>query len=66
MPLWSLNDRKKSTKTGKNFRGGREEFFWLANIYTPAVGGGRFSPHFFPDSTKLYFINSLIFRFWSE
>ena len=26
---------KKSTKTGKNFRGGGEEFFWLARIYTP-------------------------------
>ena len=27
---------KKSAKTGKNFRGGGEEFFWLARIYTPA------------------------------
>ena len=26
---------KKSTKKGKNFRGGGEEFFWLARIYTP-------------------------------
>ena len=26
---------KKSTKTGKNFRGGGEGFFWLARIYTP-------------------------------
>ena len=32
-----LKYRKKSTKTGKNFRGGGEEFFWLARIYTPAV-----------------------------
>ena len=31
-----LKYRKKSTKTGKNFRGGGE-FFWLARIYTPAV-----------------------------
>ena len=31
-----LKYRKKSTKTGKNFRGGGEEFFWLARIYTPA------------------------------
>ena len=26
IPLWSLNDRKKSTKTGKNFRGGGKNF----------------------------------------
>ena len=25
---------KKSTKTGKNFRGGGGEFFWLARVYT--------------------------------
>ena len=30
-----LKYRKKSTKTGKNFRGGGEEFFW--SIYTPVV-----------------------------
>ena len=30
-----LNDRKKSTKTGKNFRGGEGDFSWLARIYTP-------------------------------
>ena len=39
IPLWSLNDRKKSTKTGKNFRRGMETFFWLTRIYTP----GRFA-----------------------
>ena len=27
IPLWSLNTAKKSTKTGKNFRGWGEEFF---------------------------------------
>ena len=32
-----LKYRKKSTKTGKNFRGGGGEFFWLVRIYTPAV-----------------------------
>ena len=26
---------KKSTKTGKNFRGGGGIIFWLARIYTP-------------------------------
>ena len=30
------NDRKKSKKTGENFRGGGwGEFFWLARIYIP-------------------------------
>ena len=33
-----LKYRKKSTKTGKNVRGGGEEFIWLARIYTPVVG----------------------------
>ena len=28
IPLWSLNDRKKSTKTGEEFKKG--EIFWLA------------------------------------
>ena len=31
-----LYEAKKSTKTGKNFRGGWEMFFWLDRIYTPA------------------------------
>ena len=35
IPLRSLNNRNKSTKTGKNFRGGGGIFFWLARIYTP-------------------------------
>ena len=30
---------KKSTKTGKNFRGGGEEFFWRARTYTPDSRG---------------------------
>ena len=34
IPLWSLNDRKKSTKTGKNFRGaGLGNFLAGQNIY---------------------------------
>ena len=33
IPLCSLNDRQKSTKKGKNFRGGG--IFLLARIYTP-------------------------------
>ena len=32
-----LKYRKKSTKTGKNFRGGGGKFFWLARIYTPGI-----------------------------
>ena len=32
IPWWCFNDRKKSTKTGKNFRGGRGGIFWLARI----------------------------------
>ena len=36
IPLRSSNDRKKSSKTGKNFRGGGGEFFCLAKIYIPA------------------------------
>ena len=31
---------KKSTKTGKNFRG---NFFWLARIYTPDVNNNRYT-----------------------
>ena len=27
---------KKSTKTGKNLRGGEGKYFWLARIYTPS------------------------------
>ena len=34
--LYGAYTAKKSTKTGKNFRGGGgKEFFWLARIYTP-------------------------------
>ena len=36
IPLWSLNDRKKSKKLGRILEGGgRREFFWPARIYTP-------------------------------
>ena len=36
IPLWSLNDRKKSKKQGRILEGGGgKEFFWLARIYTP-------------------------------
>ena len=40
IPLYSLNYRKKSTKSGKNFRGGGG-FFWLARIYIPVLNHGR-------------------------
>ena len=34
IPLWSLNDHKKNTKTGKNFRGGEGGIFLAGqNIY---------------------------------
>ena len=33
IPLKSLNDRKISTKTGKNFRGGGRSFLAGQNIY---------------------------------
>ena len=37
IPLWSLNDRKKSTKTGKNFRGGGGKNFSDWPEYIPLL-----------------------------
>ena len=39
-PLWSLNDRKKATKTRTNFRGGRGEYFSGWPEYIPLLGDG--------------------------
>ena len=47
---------KKSTKTGKNLRGGGEEiFFWLARIYTPAV-----TPAGLPASEGVRFLSRFL------
>ena len=49
IPLWSLNNRKKSTKTGKNFRRGPE----LARTYTPEGGLTNFCSYGPPHDTLL-------------
>ena len=32
-----MNNRKKSTKLGKNLEGGGGKFFWMARIYTSDI-----------------------------